>query len=158
MKRISQISKGLIYLSSIILAGMMLLTVADVFFRFFFDHPILGVTEITESMMTGLAFFAMAWCAVQKDHLKVDLVVNRFRPKIQAIIDTVTLVLGVIIVGLFAWRGALEGAVVKDLHLVSSLAGIPTYPFYYVIALGSAMLCVVMISQIFENIKTIIKP
>jgi TRAP-type C4-dicarboxylate transport system permease small subunit len=139
--------------ASIILAAMMLLTVADVFLRWIFKAPIIGTTEITESMMACIAFFALAWCAVEKSHLKVDLVIDRLPARMQGLIDTVTTLAGLCLVALFAWRSFLEGRAVQELNLVSSLIKIPAYPFYYIIAAGCAMLCVVMAVQAGQHLS-----
>lgn len=133
--------------ASIVLAAMMLLTVADVGLRWIFNYPIIGTTEITESMMACIAFFALAWCAAEKSHLKVDLVVDRFSPRVQAVLDSLTTLAGLCMVALIAWRSFLEGMAVQEMNLISSLIKIPAYPFYYVIAAGSVMLCVVMAIQ-----------
>jgi TRAP-type C4-dicarboxylate transport system permease small subunit len=148
MNSIQRLAKILAMAASGILAAMMLLTVADVAMRWIFKAPIIGTTEITESMMTGIAFFALAWCAAEKSHLKVDLVVNRFPDRLQGVVDSLTSVAGLCLVALIAWRSFLEGMAVEELNLVSSLIKIPAYPFYYVIAAGCVMLCVVMTVQL----------
>jgi TRAP-type C4-dicarboxylate transport system permease small subunit len=153
MNRIASISKILSMAASIILAAMMLLTVADVVLRWVFKAPIIGTTEITESMMTCIAFFALAWCAAEKSHLKVDLVLDRFPPGVQRIVDSLTTAAGLCLVALFAWRSFLEGRAVQELNLVSSLIKLPAYPFYYIIALGCAMLCVVMAVQLGQHLS-----
>ena len=139
--------------ASVILGAMMLLTVADVVLRWIFNAPIIGTTEITESMMACIAFFAMAWCAAEKSHLKVDLVVDRFPARVQGVFDTLTTLAGLCLVALFAWRSFLEGMAVQELNLISSLIKIPAYPFYYVIAAGCALLCVVMAGQLSQHLS-----
>jgi TRAP-type C4-dicarboxylate transport system permease small subunit len=157
MRIIQSLSRILNIIASFVLAAMMMLTVADVFLRYFFKSPILGTTEITESMMSCLAFFALAWCAVQHGHLKVDLVVSLFSPRVQALIDSITSLAGMVIVALIAWRSLLEGIEVQRLQLISSLVKIPAFPFYYVIALGCMMLCLVIATQFIQNIKKMVR-
>lgn len=157
MKIIISLSRVMNIFASGILAAMMLLTVSDVFLRYFFRRPILGTTEITESMMACLAFFALAWCAVQKGHLKVDLVMSRFSPKVQAVFDSMTSFAGLIIVALMAWRSFLEGVAMQQMNIISSLLKIPAFPFYYVVGLGSTVLCVVMATQVVQNIEKVVK-
>ena len=153
MNLISKISWILAVAASIVLGAMMLLTVADVVLRWIFKAPIIGTTEITESMMACIAFFALAWCAAEKSHLKVDLVVDRFPDRVQGVIDTVTTLAGLCLVALYAWRSFLEGMAVQELNLISSLIKIPAYPFYYVIAAGCALLCVVMAVQLTQHLS-----
>jgi len=146
------LSRLLNIFASAVLVAMMLLTVADVCLRYFFNYPILGATELTENMMVCLAFFALAWCARQQGHLRVDLVVSRFSPRMQAVCDSITSMVGLIVVALIAWRSFLEGTAVRELNIISSLLKIPAFPFYYVVAVGCALLSVVMITQVIQNI------
>jgi TRAP-type C4-dicarboxylate transport system permease small subunit len=157
MKIINFLSRIMNIAASSMLAAMMMLTVSDVFLRYFFRKPILGATEITESMMACLAFFALAWCATQQSHLKVDLVVSFFNERVQAVVDALTGLAGLVIVALITWRNVVEAAAIRDLNIVSSLVKIPAFPFYYVIALGCAILCLVMVTQTIENIRRAVK-
>lgn len=152
MKRIAAISRILAIAASVILAAMMLLTVADVALRWLFKHPILGTTEITESMMACIAFFALAWCAAEKSHLKVDLVIERFSPRVQSIIDSLTTLAGLCLIVLIAVQSFLEGRAVQEMNLISSLIKLPAYPFYYVVAAGCVMLSLVMICQLARHL------
>ena len=140
-----------------VLAAMMLLTVSDVFLRYFFRRPIIGATEITENMMACLVFFALAWCAAQRSHLKVDPVISIFSPRVQAVFDTLTGLAGLVMVALITWRNFMEAIAIRQLNIVSSLIKIPAFPFYYVIALGSAILCLVMIVQVIQEIKKVVR-
>jgi TRAP-type C4-dicarboxylate transport system permease small subunit len=157
MKIIQSLSRILNIIASFVLAAMMMITVADVFLRYFFKSPILGTTEITESMMACLAFFALAWCALRNSHLKVDLVMSLFSVRTQAVIDSITSFAGMVMVALIAWRSLLEGIEVQRLQLISSLIKIPAFPFYYVIALGCAVLCLVMLSDLIKSIQKAVK-
>ena len=103
-------------------------------------------------MMVCMAFFALAWCAGQHGHLRVDLVVSRFSPRVQAVFDSITSMVGLMVVALIAWRSFVEGSAVRELNIISSLLKIPAFPFYYVVAVGSALLCLVMVTQVVQHI------
>ena len=150
MKAINALGRIMNIAASTVLAAMMLLTVTDVGMRYFLRRPILGTTEITENMMVCLTFFGLAWCAAQQGHLRVDMVVSRFSPRVQALVDGITTLAGFAMVGLIAWRSLVEGMAVRELDIVSSLLRIPAFPFYYVIAIGSALLALVMVTQIIQ--------
>lgn len=152
MKAINALSRVMNIAASIVLAAMMLLTVADVFMRYFLRLPILGTTELTENMMVCLTFFGLAWCAAQQSHLRVDLVMSRFPPRVQSFVESMTTLAGLVMVALIAWRSLIEGIAVQELNIISSLLRIPAFPFYYVIALGSALLALVMVAQVIQHI------
>ena len=157
MKLINSLSRIMNMFAGVVLAAMMLLTVSDVFLRYFFRRPIIGATEITESMMACIAFFALAWCAAQRSHLKVDLVISIFSPRVQALFDTLTGLAGLIMVVLITWRNFIEAVAIRQLNIVSSLVKIPAFPFYYVIALGCAVLCLVMAVQVVQEFRKAIQ-
>lgn len=157
MKAINALSRIMNVAASIVLAAIMLLTVADVFMRYFLRSPILGTTELTENMMVCLTFFGLAWCAAQQSHLRVDLVMSRFSPRIQALVDGITTLAGLVMVALVAWRSVIEALAVQELNIVSSLLRIPAFPFYYVIAVGSALLALVMVTQVIQQIEKAVR-
>lgn len=150
MKPIRSLSRFMNAAACGVLVLMMLLTVSDVVLRSLLRSPILGTTELTENMMACLAFLALAWCAVERSHLKVDLVMIMLPARVQAIVDSLTLLAGLCLVGVISWRSFLEAMVVKELNIESSLLRIPAYPFYYVMAVGFAVLCLVMVVQFVE--------
>jgi TRAP-type C4-dicarboxylate transport system permease small subunit len=157
MNVIQRLTRILAIAASAVLAAMMLLTVADVVLRWIFKYPIIGTTEITESMMVCIAFFALAWCAAEKSHLKVDLVVDLFSPRVQGIIDSLTTLASLCLVALIAWRSFLEGRAVQEMNLISSLIKLPAYPFYYFIGASCIMLCLVMVGQLAQHLTRAVR-
>ena len=132
-----------------VLGLMMLLTVADVFLRYFFNSPITGTTEITEFMMVIVVFPALGWCAITRRHVKVDLLVLYLPRKVQTIIDTITLLatLGIFII--ITWQSFLEA---MDVSTTTALLSLPHYPFYWVLTFGLALFCFSIATLIIENI------
>lgn len=129
----------------IVLFGMMLMTMADVLLRKCFNQSILGTVEITELLMAVVVFCSFAECQVQEGHIKVDLVLKQFSPRVRAMVDTLTqsfclILFCFITTATFQHAGAMRagGEVTLDL-------GIPIYPFVYVVSLGCALLTLVLL-------------
>jgi len=154
MKIISDISRFTGYAATSVIALMMILTVSDVFMRYAFNSPITGTTEISEFMMVIVVFPAFAWCAVVKRHVKVDLILEHFPPRIQAIIDSITMLIALGIYVIITWRSALES---MDVTETSSLLRVGHSPFYWVLTFGFALLCLAVISLIVENVTKAVK-
>ena len=150
------VSRGSNLIGQATLVAIMVLTVADVGLRYLLNLPILGSTEITEYMMVCLVL-GMAWCALRGRHIKVDLIIRRFPARIQAIVSSITLSVSLAVYIIITWRTLLEAISVQKTHLASSILKISTYPFYYVLAFGLFMLCVVMVTLIAENIAKAVK-
>jgi TRAP-type C4-dicarboxylate transport system permease small subunit len=157
MKVIKALSRTLNGIATVVLGAMVLLTVSDVFLRYVFRRPILGTTELTECMMVLLIFLALAWCGAQGGHLQVDLVLTHLPKRVQAVIDSITSSVGFALVAIIAWRSVVEARAMQDLGIVGSLLNMPVYPFYYVMAAGFIMLCIVIAAQTIQNIGKAVK-
>lgn len=153
MKVISALSRWLIYLTMVLVLALMLLTVSDVFMRYVFNRPITGTTEMAMYIMVCLVC-GMALCALRGEHIVVDLVMSRFSPRIQAIVDAITLILSLAIVVIITWQGFLISLWERKFkYIASTLFPVPTYPFWWVYLLGSAVLCVATFALIIRKVK-----
>jgi TRAP-type C4-dicarboxylate transport system permease small subunit len=153
MKVMAIVSRIMIIAAVLSLLAMIAMTVADVFLRHLFKTPVPDSQELTEYLIVCVAFLGMAWVAVEREHVTVDLIVSRFSPRTQAIFDSITyfLVLGVF--ALMTWRTLVEAPIVKMLGGGTSLLDFPAYPFFFVIAFGLGILCLVILIQLIQNIK-----
>lgn len=153
MKFIHALSRYAGYVATVVLGLMMLLTVADVFMRYFFNSPITGTTEITQLMMVIVVFLSLPWGGVTGSHVKVDLIVRRFGRKTRAIFDVVTLLLSLFIFAIIAWRSLLES---MQIETTTSLIGVPHAPFYYILTLGFALLTLVILTLIVDAVRKVV--
>ncbi|MFC1861445.1 TRAP transporter large permease subunit [Chloroflexota bacterium] len=140
-----------------ILAVMMFLTAVDVSLRYVFNRPIPGSMELTELMMAVLVAFGLGYTQIHKGHVAVDLVISRFRPRVQAVINTITCLFGLGIFSLITWRTILYAGNQRLDELTSSVLLIPLHPFIYVVAFGSAILCLVFIYNLFEHLAQVVE-
>lgn len=152
MKKIESVSHAINVVAMAVLLAMVLLTVADVVGRYFFNRPVTGTTELTELMVVVVGFLGLAWCAVKGAHLTVDLLMSRLPPKFGAIVDIFTYSAGLVLCVIIAWRNFIEGINVERLGYTTALIELPEFPFYWVIGFGFALLCVVMAAQLVQKI------
>ena len=131
-----------------ILGLLMLLVVADVV-GYQFGAPIKGTPEISEFMIVIVVFLALAWCAVTRKHVRVDILVSRFSTKVQAILDSITLLAALAIYGIMTYRSVLES---MSVHNVTSLLRLPHAPFYWIMTVGLAVFCLSIIAQVIKRI------
>lgn len=136
------------YMATGILGLLMLLTVADVI-GYLFKAPIRGTPELSEFMMVIVVFLALAWCAITRQHVKVDLIVSRLPPMAQVILDSITLLLTLGIFVVITWQSLLESMVVYD---TTSLLRIPHTPFYWIMTTGLAVFCLAILVVLIEHI------
>ncbi|MCX5841584.1 MAG: TRAP transporter small permease subunit, partial [Deltaproteobacteria bacterium] len=74
MKWVDTITNRMNRFAAGVLFAMMLLTMMDVVLRKVFSKGILGTLELTEFMMVGLVFFALARVEMLDRNISVDLV------------------------------------------------------------------------------------
>jgi TRAP-type C4-dicarboxylate transport system permease small subunit len=131
---------------------MVLITVADVFLRYIFNMPILGSYEVTELMMVVLVFASVGYTMAVKGHVCVDLVVSRFPERVQAAVESITYFLALVLFSLVTWRNVLHAGTVWRRHDVSAELFIPLSPFVLFVALGVAVLCLVLLMHFFRSL------
>ena len=155
--RIAQISEIFGVVAVGVLVCMMMLTVTDVCLRYFFLRPIMASKEITEYMMIVVGFLGLAWCAFKGMHIKVNLVVDRFSERTQAIIDIINHIIVIGLCVVFASQAFTESLIIKELGRGSDITGIPNYPFYLVVFFGFFLLLIVMVPILIKSIKKVLK-
>ena len=156
MKVINSVSRVAGYVATVVLIALMLLTVSDVFLRYAFASPITGTTELTGMMMVCL-LLALAWCAVEGRHIKVGIVMDRFPPRVQATVDSVTLLAGLGVYIILVWQGFVASLYSWDFDVKSSMLDVPQFPFIMLLALSFAMLCIAMVTLLIQRIAELVK-
>ena len=133
------------------LALMMFLTAVDVGLRYVFNRPLSGAFELVGYMMAIFVPFSIAYCAQHKEHIAVDLFMERFSRKTRAIVDSITTFITVIFVSIIAWQNALYFFEVKASGLTSSVLLIPEYPFIAPTAIAFATLALVLMVDLIKS-------
>jgi TRAP-type C4-dicarboxylate transport system permease small subunit len=154
MKIILFLSRFLGYVATVMLGLMMLLTVVDVFMRYVLNAPITGAIEISQLMMVIVVFPALAWIALERSHIRVDLLVVKWPRRTQLMVEIVCLLLTLAMFVIITWQSFLESAEVRE---ATSLLQVPESPFHWIMTLGFAMLCLAIVSLVVENIAAIMK-
>ena len=149
MKIIYTLSRLTGYMATGFLGLLMVLTVANVILRDLFNVPIRGTPELSEFMMIIVIFLALAWCAVTRKHVRVDILVSRFPSRVQIILDSITLLITLGIFFIITWQSVLESMVVYD---TTSILRLPHTPFYWIMTVGLALFCLSIVVLVIENI------
>jgi len=92
-------------LAGILLIFLMLSVSADVVLRYFLGRPIGWVKEVAEYILLYIPFLVAAWVLRREGHVKMDLVLSRFSPKTQSMVNAITSLISAIICFLLTWFG-----------------------------------------------------
>lgn len=156
-KGIYPISRLLHHVGQWVAVLMVLLTVIDVCLRYIFNSPILGSYEITQFMMAILIFASVGYTMAIKEHVSVDLVVTKLPNRVRALLEAITCLLAFGLFALAAWRTVVFVGTTWKRHDVSAELFIPVSPFVLFVALGLAILSLVLLVQFVQSLARVLK-
>ena len=133
------------------LVAMMALIVINIILRFTW-RPILGVYEFVSFLGAVVISFALAYCAVQRGHIAVNLLVDQLPPRTQAIIDIAVNSIIITFFSLATWQVVLYATDILLSGEVSPTTMTPFYPFVYGVAIGFLVLCLVLLVDLSKSI------
>lgn len=116
--------------------------------------PFFGAYDYTCFISAIVVAFAMANCAVQRGHTQVDLFVARFSQRAQGIIGSITGILSLGLFSLITWQCIVLANDMRRMGESSMTALLPFYPYIYAVALGCALLSLVILV---DFIKSVVK-
>ncbi len=140
-----------------VLAVMMFLMALDVILRYAFNKPIPGSLENTQFMLAIVVSFGLAYTAMNKGHVTIDLLTSKMSPRIRFYFGTLNSVFSLVMVGLITWQLTGYGHMMQSANITSSVLRTPVYPFIYATAFGFAMLALVYLYDTFENTVKFLK-
>lgn len=129
--------------SGIVLLCLMVLTVVAVTLRKF-NNPILGTQDLSESGLVIVVFLAMAYAGWTGGHIAVDLIGNAIKPRTLNLLDTITRAISGGFFLIVAWQSVRQGLDALEFGDEFNLLPIPLYPFFFIIAFGSAVFAFIL--------------
>lgn len=144
------------------LAGMfitlvMILIVANIILRKVFNSPILGTYELVGFLTAMGIAFALSHCAFQNAHIAIDFIMQRLPSKIQAVVSVLVNAVSLVFWAAVVWFLGKFAYAMKIKGLVSPSAEIPVYPFIYLVALGVAGLCLVLLFKFMVSFREVLQ-
>ena len=141
-------------LSAVIIAFVGALVCADVFMRYVFNKPIVGVLETAEF---GLLFFTLLPAAylLKKDrHVKMDLLINKLRPRAAAMLNAMAYTICAIVCALITYYGVvvvIERFTTK--HRLTTTLEPLSYPLYAIIPVGFFLLFIAFVTWVLRYVQ-----
>jgi TRAP-type C4-dicarboxylate transport system permease small subunit len=130
---------------------MMFLTAADVAGRFFFNSPISGAMELVEYLMAIIVPFSVAYCALKKSHVAVDLIVDHFPKSLQKICHFFVTIPAIGFILLISWQNYFSVFDSYESNMTSAVLLIPAYPFIIPMVIGTFFFALIMLVQLFAS-------
>ena len=95
-------------LSGALLVAVMLLTSIKVFFRYGLREGLMGVDQISGTLLLYIAFLGAAWVLRREEHVTIDLLVTQLEPRNRRWLTCANSVLGALICLVVAFYGTVE--------------------------------------------------
>jgi TRAP-type C4-dicarboxylate transport system permease small subunit len=149
---LSRLSLRLLLLGTVGMLGSMMLGVADVVGTKFFDWPVPGTLEFTESTMVLIVFGALAYTQERRGHIRVELLYSQSGPRAKSFMELVTHVVAFAFFALLAWQGI--GELQYSWEIREATMGtvrFPLYPARFLLVLGVTLLLVRLAIDIVED-------
>jgi TRAP-type C4-dicarboxylate transport system permease small subunit len=152
------IEKITVLLSGYGIFALMLLGVAHVLGRKFFNLPIFGYIDIVEIMMAFMVFLGISYTERLGGHIRMELFVSFLKGRWLALFELVGVVLGLLISGVllvYSWDHAMRALYLGD----SSIdAQIPLWPSKLVVPLSLGLLFIRLLVSLWAYLRVIVDP
>jgi TRAP-type C4-dicarboxylate transport system permease small subunit len=142
-----KVSKVLSTIASAALTFMMFLTVADVFGRAV-GHPVQGTYEVIGLCLAVVVGFGLPKVSLDKAHVFMEFLVERFGPAGKKVMLTFTRVLSFAIFTLIGYNLLTVGIEFRKAGEVSSILRIPFFPVPFAEGICCFVLCLVFLGDI----------
>jgi TRAP-type C4-dicarboxylate transport system permease small subunit len=140
------------------MAVVVLMTIADVFMRSFFNHPLKGALELCQLFTVPLIWFGVAYTMRVGGHVRMEMLSEALfkgrRGIYYWIIVRLTLLVIMVLMSIAAFDGAaysISGAELTD------ILDIPVYPFKIVLVAGSIMFVLEICAEILNDINSLLR-
>ncbi len=138
---------------------MMLLTASDVIGRYVFNRPLYGGQDVTELGLVVMTFLAIGYMQFMKKHVQVELLSSRLSPRAQSSLAVFYYLLGAGYFASMSWQSFKRGLLqYQNVTAYKTLTiGFPTYPFMFIIAVGTFLLAFMVLMDMLLSFMNAIK-
>ena len=141
----------LVWIAGTFLLAMVVMICANVFLRRIWT-PLLGTFELMGYFGALITAFALGYTQIKGGHISVDILVLRFSPKAQRILNGLNNLFCMIFFALVTWQISSYAATLWRTGEVTETLKIIYYPFTYGVALGCAVFSLVFLTNFLKSI------
>jgi TRAP-type C4-dicarboxylate transport system permease small subunit len=157
---IGGLARTLALAGGLVLVGLVVLTVASVAGRSliaFGLRPVSGDFELVEAGCAFAIFAFLPWCQYQGGHVTVDILSDRFSPRIQMLLTLVGNLLMTVVAALLAWRLYL-GTLEKQLYLETTfILQMPVWWGYALALIGAVLFVLVAAYTVWRSLNRVLQ-
>ena len=143
------LSRLLLVVGGVALVLLVLLATANVASRVF-QIPFAGTYEIVSFLGALVTACALPFTQLRRDHIMVDIVTERFPPRVKRVLAAVSDLLATLLFGILSWQVFLWGENIRLAGEKSETLQLAFHPFIYGVAVGFGLLTLVLVLQMFQ--------
>lgn len=136
------------------LIPMMLLTTGEVVGRAVWSRPIPGSMELSSYMLAIFVLLGIAYTHQVGGHVRVTMLVSRIPEKAALVLQILTTLLSLFIIGVMAWQGWVVG---MEERTVSDMLRVPQFPFRMLVSAAGFFLCLELLLDLVGSIQKLIR-
>jgi TRAP-type C4-dicarboxylate transport system permease small subunit len=126
---------------------------SDVVSRAIFNRPFPGTSELVKSLLPAIVFLSLAYALRHERHVRVEILLDLFRPKVREVFNAVAYLIGFITffsVAVYSWDPAWQGLLVREYEGVQ--LKIPVYPVRFICVLGAGLFSIQFLIDLIASI------
>jgi len=130
-------------LAGILLIFTMLSVSVAIASRYFLNRPMGWVIEISEYCLLYITFLVAAWVLKGEGHVKMDIILNRFNPRTQSLINVITSAISAIVCIILTWYGVkVTLELFQTGYFTPTILELPKFIIIAIIFVGSFLLLI----------------
>ncbi|HEV8261532.1 MAG TPA: TRAP transporter small permease [Burkholderiales bacterium] len=131
--------------------AMMFIGAADIV-GVLFSYPIPGALEMTQTLMVVVIFLALPQIEARREHITVDMVVQRVQPAVQRVFRAISDMLALVYFSAMTWQGwILFWNSWQMREYAAGSISFPIYPSKALFAVGVTLVCIVVVVNLFRS-------
>ncbi|MBY0221395.1 TRAP transporter small permease subunit [Sporosarcina aquimarina] len=150
---IESINKLAFYIACFLVFCLMFLTFSDVTGRYLI-RPVTGTYELTGIFLSLIVFLSLGYTQIKKGHISIGILVEKFPPRIQAIIDVVTYIVVLFTLILMTQQTFIYAQ--RSINNVTGELGIPVYLFIIIGGIGILLFALAILIDLIKAIQKVV--
>ena len=144
---------GLAYFAGLLVVTVTLSVLYEIVARYVFNSPTIWAVDLTEYSLVYITFLGTPWVLRDHAHTRVELVVERLRPRVRLILGIVVSLVAATGAVVMAWEGALETwESYLGGHAELKAWRVYRWPLILPICVGSTMLVIEFLRQAWHHV------
>ncbi|MHB0979461.1 MAG: TRAP transporter small permease [Thermoleophilia bacterium] len=146
------INKGMAVVASAALICMMFITVLDAFLRVF-ASPLTGSFEVVSWLAALTAAFSLGYTQLHKQHVAIDLLVNKFSKRACSFIEAAVHLLSIALFAAITYKMISYAGTVRASGSLSETLKVLYYPWVYLVAIGCFGLVIALLTDFLHSLR-----